>query len=335
MANEETNYYPREISGNTTAARPAIGQQLMFTFYERQDVLPQILQRLKNVFNGVFSGTTVPKLIEELRVASVELKRTKNIRLYVPHTLRNTLAISYEDISGLAMSVATDLANALSGKNNAGDIMNSLGSFANKNIGGLLAFAPDILSKTLTGILGTNITDSVLGGIKKTVGVVGNPEITTLFKNVSLRTFNFTYLFSPRDKAEAEQAHQIISYFKESALPGKGQEEHTLTFPREVEVLAFSSPEAVQSGLNRDDVNTNIISTVVANTNNTNPYLFRTKRCVITDFDVNYTPAGQHNVFSGAGAEKYAGMPTQIEMAIVLKETEIITRQDVQNKVAY
>ena len=62
---------------------------------------------------------------------------------------------------------------------------------------------------------------SALGGqvrpgdlISRATGQVLNPNLELLFKNVTLRSFKFTFEFFPRNRREATEVMHIIQCFK-------------------------------------------------------------------------------------------------------------------------
>lgn len=70
---------------------------------------------------------------------------------------------------------------------------------------------------------------AVSGGL----GVAPNPNRRSIFKDVNLRTFNFTFNMAPASQAEAEAIKEIVSFFRTNLYPEK-QGDALYRFPTKI-----------------------------------------------------------------------------------------------------
>ena len=136
-------------------------------------------------------------------------------------------------------------------------------------------------------------------GILSNSGKVPNPYLTMLFKGVDFRTYSFTFKFFPFSEKDSETIHNISKTLRKNSLPDYASEssEAFLGYPKEVEVAYKWRGES-------------------------NKYLHKFKRSVITALDVDYTPNGMFAVMRN-------GMPACIQVSMKLSEIELVMRKDV------
>lgn len=126
-------------------------------------------------------------------------------------------------------------------------------------------------------------------------GLVPNPHLTLIFSNVELRQHQFTYLFAPNSYKELLTLKEIIRTLKKRMLPTLvGSAGMLLSFPDTVDI-SFG-PTVDQ------------------------PY--KIKRCVMTYFNVNYTPMNNPAMFK-------TGDPVAVGIEMHFKEIQQYTRDDV------
>ena len=167
---------------------------------------------------------------------------------------------------------------------------------------------------------GTLITDAIkklalagletLGGgeglqqsFDKIFGQTLNPYIEVAFQSSGMRTFDYTFKFAPQSKAETDEVKAIIQLFRFHMLPEmKGTSHRYLTLPS-----TFDIHYMWQSG---------------SDIAKENSFYNKIATCVLTSVDVNYTPNDEVQSFGD-------GAPTQISMALSFKETEMMTKQHI------
>lgn len=139
--------------------------------------------------------------------------------------------------------------------------------------------------------VGTNL-------VARTTGTVLNNNLELLFNGPKLRTFRYSYRFTPRDDKEAKMVRRIIRFFK-----------------REM------SPEVIQTGLFLATPNVFQLKYISRDKNNQNPFLNHIKLCALTDMSVNYTPDGTYMTYQD-------GSMTSYEVELQFSELEPIYKND-------
>lgn len=126
-------------------------------------------------------------------------------------------------------------------------------------------------------------------------GLIYNPNIELLYQGPSLRGFNFTFIFTPKSKKEADIVNRIILEFKK-----------------------WSSPEA-KDGMFEVPVVWEI-NYMTGSGKNKNMNAF--KRCALTNIAI------QDNASLDYHMSYKDGMPITTTMSLEFTEVDIITRQD-------
>ena len=125
---------------------------------------------------------------------------------------------------------------------------------------------------------------------------------------MNMRTFEYAFSFAPTSARETDEVKAIIQLFRFHMAPEmKGAAHRYLTLPS-----TFDIHYMFQSGM--DD-------TAVAKENS---FYNKIATCVLTSCDVNYTPNEEVNSFAD-------GAPTQISMALSFKETEMLTKEKIND----
>jgi hypothetical protein len=143
-------------------------------------------------------------------------------------------------------------------------------------------------------IAGIN-TQDIIGASTK---VALNPFKEVLFEAIDFRTFSFKYRFLPKNRGEANAVYEIIRRFKFHMHPELSTNKLFFIYPSEFEISYFYQ-------------------------NKENTYFHKIKPCVLESMDVSY--GGDQ--FSSFGD----GKPTEVNMSLVFRETEIITKQQIKD----
>ena len=145
-----------------------------------------------------------------------------------------------------------------------------------------------------SGIMGPGAKDFFLYA----TGSALNPQLEVLFKGTEFRTFQFDFIFSPTDATETENVIEIIKTFKFHMSPeiNTGLMGRYFTPPSEFDIdFLFNGQK--------------------------NNKIHQIGTCVLTNVNVDYSPNGWSSFNDG--------MPTQIRMTLQFMETEIVTKQRV------
>lgn len=208
----------------------------------------------------------------------------ETITLYVPNSLNVRYGMEYttQDMLGMTAlaNVGEDIAKF---QGRQGSAMNALGGAGSALAAGVL-----------------NNTGQVGAFQSAASGLAGNPKKEQVFQNVEFRTFNFNYVFAPRNAAESEQVKQIIKTFKLHMHPEfKDDNGYLFLYPSEFDIYYYQG--------NEENMN-----------------LPRYTSCVLREMNVNYTPNNQFNTFGD-------GSPTQIEVNLVFSELAILTKDQIED----
>ena len=209
-------------------------------------------------------------------------KRLKTaIALHIPNQLSIRYSTNYEAEETFGFQAAEDIIKALG----SGASMTDVSEKA-KNTGGV---ARDIVASV--GM------SKAPGGaaISAATGLASNPKKEQVFKGLDYRSFQFDYMFFPRDEAEAKNVMNIIKEFKYHMHPEyKGDSTYLWIYPSEFDITYYNR------GLE-------------------NEHIHKHTSCVLTEMNVNYTPNGQFTSFAN-------GMPTQIQISLSFRELGLLNK---------
>jgi len=133
-------------------------------------------------------------------------------------------------------------------------------------------------------------------GLNRFFGSAPNPHVTTMFRGVSLRNHNFTWLLVPSSVSESNTIRTMLAQLKQSMLPERTTQNMTLSFP--------------------DQFHISIVGTNGAD------FFYKFKPAVLRSLSINYAPNGTPGYYAGTGA------PAAIQISLDFLETVIHTRED-------
>ena len=132
--------------------------------------------------------------------------------------------------------------------------------------------------------------------LSRTEGLVMNPNMELLFGGPQLRSFGFTFKFSPRNAKEAKSLIKVIRFFKEGMAAQKKDNGLFLQAPYTWTL------EYLHKG-------------------KSHKYLNQFKECAMQSFNVNYTPDGNYSTFRD-------GVMTAYELTMSFGELEPVFAND-------
>lgn len=142
-----------------------------------------------------------------------------------------------------------------------------------------------------------NVTGTGVGG--QIAGKIPNPYAVAVFRGVDFRKFSFGFQFTPLSEEDCILVDNIVKTFRKHQLPYYADEGSFLNYPSEAAIAYFWKGKV-------------------------NNFLPRFKKAVCTGVDVNYVGTGTFSAFRN-------GMPVSINVSTQWMETEIVTRQDVED----
>ena len=116
--------------------------------------------------------------------------------------------IGNEGVVGAINKMSATILEAKTTQGSLGNV-NSLKSITDNG-----AIAANLLAQTL-------LPGEIADGISSGTGITANPHKRSLFRDVAIRNFTFTFLLSPSTSAEATAINNIVKFFRINAYPEK------------------------------------------------------------------------------------------------------------------
>ena len=118
--------------------------------------------------------------------------------------------------------------------------------------------------------------------LTRTTGKVMNPNLELLFSGPSLRSFNYTFRFTPREQKESLMVRRIIKFFKKSMAPKLSKEGGLFLESPHVFKLKYIHKNGGQ-----------------------HPFLNKIKPCALQNFSVQYAPDGSYMTYKDGSMTAY------------------------------
>ena len=222
---------------------------------------------------------------------------TDSVAIYLPPNVQDSTSAGYSDaatgVAGLAAAGGVNFINAMRRNDYAAASKAIVGSAK----GFILEAAKRMGGDLLEGLTGA---EGSVGLVNKAFGQATNPYMEVLFEQMGLRSFTYNFTFAPRNADETEDVRTIIKLFRFHMAPElQGANERFLTLPSTFDIHYMYQ-------MSRDRAEENSFYSKIAT-------------CVLSDCVVDYTPGGVRSFASGA--------PTQITMNLTFKETELLTKE--------
>lgn len=239
---------------------------------------------------------SIKKISNKSFIQTTELT-TDAIALYMPDTLMFNYQQTYDqanpgnELIGQLAAAGVSAAQKFK-ESGAGDASASLAKSA-------LGIGADAAK----GLLGKDTGDVAFAA----AGVAKNPMLELIYKSPNFRTFQFDFMFYPRDEKEAFEVQKIIERFRFHQAPEIIQDAQGFLVPPSQFDIRFYYGGAQ------------------------NPNIPQIATCVLTTIDVNYAPNGW-SAYEVPGENKPAigrtGMPTSIQMTLQFQEVTYLTKTD-------
>ena len=247
----------------------------------------------KGEASATLNSTGAPKSI--IRMEKIEGQKCE---LYMPLALIFNDNIGYET-GNLNQSGAA----ILSGLSNSSGLVNSIKAGIEQGFGSTFDFlkgglAGDAARLAVARAAAKIPNESLQNAVSIAGQVVMNPNTRSIFKNVTLRDFTFTFKFIPKSAAEAEVVNNIISFFRENAYPE--------LLPADADFpLGYKFP-------NIFDIKIQYGGKTVGH---------KIKKCYLRSIQHTYNPSamGFHS----------DGNPTEIDMTLSFQEHVTLSRKDI------
>ena len=222
-----------------------------------------------------------------------------SIALYLPANVTDNTSAQYEDTPTGILGVGLT------------DVLATGQAFSEKDfeaVGKLTAKALKEFSQEVLKNIGGSFVEALAGNegaiplANKVFGRADNPFVEVFFNTMNIRTFTYNFNFAPRNEDETMEIQQIIQLFRFHMAPDLQEvNSRYLTLPSEFDIHYMYKANDGQSY--------------------ENDYYGRIGTCVLENVTTNYTPNGVKSFADGA--------PTQITMSLTFRETELLTKEKI------
>lgn len=224
------------------------------------------------------------------------------IQLPIPSGIQDTNQVKWNEDSINAFEAIgiAEASKTLQSGNLLDGFVNSIKSTINAAEGFSVSGAQDLatafFSTELIKMLGSNV--SVQSVLTRSTGLALNPNMELLFQGPTLRSFTFSFDFTPRSKEESLEVKQIIRIFKQSMAPKKS--------------IGGLNNNSLGSGV--FIATPDIFELEYKHGSNTHPFLHKFQPCALTNMGVDYAASGPYATYNDA---------TPVHMKLSLQFTEL------------
>ena len=253
-----------------------------------------------------------PKFTHNFEDTNTRLKSNQIIKYYVelpaPQEINDSNSVTWGDdkLNALQLAGLTVAQQAIAGGGDgAVEMAQSAMAILQRgiNIPGLTQDTQNAIKASISGAainaLGANVSAGSI--LSRSTGQILNSNLELLFQGVNLRTFPFTFTFSPRNSKEADVVKAIIKSLKASMSPKAGD------YNGSAQGIFLKSPDLFQLKYLHDGED--------------HPFLNSFKLCALTGMQENYTNAGTYASYGD-------GTPVNIRMNLNFKEINPIYHED-------
>jgi len=222
---------------------------------------------------------------------------TDSVAIYLPPNITNSTGASYQGIEQGALGLAASGGGKFFDAMRRNDFASAAGILTGTG-GNLIAAG---LQKALAGAADLFFDAEGANDLyNKAFGNATNPYMEVFFGGMELRTFQYNFTFAPKNQDETDDAKKIIEIFRFHMAPElQGENMRYLTLPSTFDIhymYQHSKDIAIE-----------------------NTFYNKIATCVLTNVAVDYAPNGVKSFADGA--------PTSITMSLSFTETEILTKE--------
>ena len=227
------------------------------------------------------------------------------IELPIPQEINDSNSVTWGEDRMNAIEIATLSVAQKAMQDGVGDIAGAAVQMLNEGVSvpGLTPDSQAALRAAISGkainALGSQVSPQSV--VARSTGQILNNNLELLFSGVNLRSFPFSFTFSPRNPKESDVVKGIIRSLKMSMAAKAGE------FNGSAQGIFLKSPDLFQLDYLKDGKN--------------HPFLNRFKLCALTGMSVNYTNAGTYASYND-------GTPVNIRMNVTFKEINPIYHED-------
>ena len=282
---------------------------------EYKDIVDKDGNKSRSLVDGTFTGfDRLPEKNKAFNQAGSTYDGEKQLKsnaryiwLPIPQQVSDSISVGYSEDTLNPLQAAGMAIASTAIKDGPGEASRQVISMLSK----AGAFSQNIDSNTINALqtslagqainqLGANVNPQSL--ITRSSGQILQSNLELLFNNVTLRSFPFTFDFTPREPAEADMVKRIIRTIKKATVPKTGNG------------IFINSPDLFQFEY-------------VAGGERQHPFLNKFKVGVIENVSVDYTASGTYATYSDR-------TPVHIRMSLAFKEINPIYMEDYDDAAA-
>jgi len=310
LQNTYDNAIAKQNDPNATSVEKIASEYVSATGQATQAALTAI--GFQDVKITDVTSATANILRKGLKISPKMTKSVAVVSLYMPDTLTANYDSQYSELSltsdlGSGMNTIRALNEVLA---KSGDVSSgSIKDFA-KSVGNVISTDPAALTLALKAAGAIPGVDKILDPqsistlLLKGQGNAINPQVQMIYKGVSLRSFNLSFVFTPKSLSDSIEIQNIIKTFKQHFLP-------TLQSSTETSSSSmFFTPPSIFN-----------VNFMINNQENT--YLPKYGDCVLKNIDVNYAPNGFAAFDNGA--------PVQTTLSLAFEEIQAMDSAKIQS----
>lgn len=182
-------------------------------------------------------------------------------------------------------------------------------------IGGGARSGADAIAKASRKNTMKSVSSKIAGAASDVAGAAGfamNPQLLVLFRGIGFRTFQYDFMFTPRNSDEAASVRNIIKAFRFHSHPELADKYGVFYVAPSTFDIEF---------MHKGPLDAPISATGIVGNRNTN--IHQVKTCVLTNYSVDYAPFGWSTYTDG--------MPVQTRLSLQFMETNIITKEEIKS----
>ena len=237
---------------------------------------------------------------------------TDSVAIYLPPNITNTTGAQYQGIEQGALGLAAAGGGKFFDAMRRNDFASAAGILTGTG-GNLIAAG---LQKALAGAADLFFDAEGASDLyNKAFGNATNPYMEVFFGGMELRTFQYNFTFAPKNQNETDDVQAIIQLFRFHMTPElQGENMRYLTLPSTFDIHYMYQHSVTKTG--RRGTRATID---VAQENN---FYNKIATCVLNNVAVDYSSNGVKSFADGA--------PTSITMSLQFTETEILTKERIE-----
>ena len=270
---------------------------------------------------------------------SVASRKQLSITLPMPNDLQTSYNANYPptDLTAAGEVLATAASNI-----SIGQIASAMGSGSGieRFISGARELAQQVGGAAGAGAAGTALAADAFArtpgafqaGAANVTGVARNPHKVLLFGGVDFRTHTFSFSLTPRNKTEADNIQRIITAFKKHMLPKYGLGEVIPQGGSQISGLLGLESGSAGSAITAAGATSRAFfeyPDVFLIQFRDEKKLFTIGESVLESFGVNYHPQ-RYPAYVRSLSSPGESDPASVEISLTFKETDIVTRDQVE-----